>query len=290
MPTANLQARMGEWDQAAWSLAALALVLDPEAASPLRGAAERLLEALGIHSAGNAVPGFSSPAQAAAQARSPLIQGAMLFTTESASWADRPASVLLAQGQASAQGARAFAQLALPSLDGLAERLAAPGAQMLDVGVGVAAMAVAFCEVFPALTVTGIDTAAPALRLAEQTVAASAAADRVVLRRQDLGDLTDEHAYDLAWLPAPFIPSAALSRGAERVARALKPGGWLLLAHGRFTGDPVEDALSRFKTAAYGGTALNGEDARALVTGAGFRSVRSLPTPAGAPAITVGRI
>ena len=35
---------------------------------------------------------------------------------------------------------------------------------------------------------------------------------------------------------------------ARRRARALMPGGWLLLGHGRVTGSPLERAITRFKT------------------------------------------
>jgi hypothetical protein len=67
------------------------------------------------------------------------------------------------------------------------------------------------------------------------------------------------------------------------------PGGWLVMGHGKFGGDPVENAVGRFKTVAYGGTALDDEQAAALLSDAGFDDVRSLPTPPGAPALTVGR-
>lgn len=55
---------------------------------------------------------------------------------------------LLAQGRASAQGASTFAQFGLPRLSGLAEMLARPNARILDVGTGVAALAVAYAELF----------------------------------------------------------------------------------------------------------------------------------------------
>jgi hypothetical protein len=47
--------------------------------------------------------------------------------------------------------------------------------------------------------------------------------------------------------------------------------------------------VTRFKTVSYGGTALSNEEAQALVRGAGLEDVRTVPTPHGAPAITVGR-
>jgi len=204
-------------------------------------------------------------------------------------WARQTDEALIAQGQASAQSARMFAQLLLPHLDGLAERFGQPGARMLDVGVGVAAQAIAFAGEFAELTVVGIDVLPRALELAAAGVAASNVADRVVLREQDVATLTDDASYDLAFVPAPFVPPTALSTGLPNVARALKPGGWLCLGHGKFSGNPLENALTQFKTTVYGGTTLDDESAHLLCTAAGLVEVRTAPTPPGAPAITVGR-
>ena len=77
--------------------------------------------------------------------------------------------------------------------------------------------------------------------------------------------------------------------GIGRIATALRPGGWLLIGHGTFSGGPVEDALTRFKTTAYGGTPLTGAQARDLLAGAGLDTIMALPTPPGAPALTVAR-
>ena len=63
----------------------------------------------------------------------------------------------------------------------------------------------------------------------------------------------------------------------------------LVMGHGRFSGDPIDDAVSRFKTVAYGGTALDDDQAAALLRDAGLDDVRNVPTPPGAPALTAGR-
>jgi hypothetical protein len=167
--------------------------------------------------------------------------------------------------------------------------LARPGARMLDVGTGVAALAVAYAELFPTLTVVGLDVLPRVLALAADTVAASNVADRVLLREQDVAELDEADSYALGWLPAPFLPEAALRAGASRIARALLPGGWLMVGHGRFTGDASEEAVTRFKTVAYGGTALNDNQAQALISDAGLTDISTMLTPPGAPAITVGR-
>jgi methylase of polypeptide subunit release factors len=174
-------------------------------------------------------------------------------------------------------------------MPGLIEALERPGARMLDVGTGVGGLAVAAAEALPQLTVVGIDVLPRVLALAERVRAASTAADRVELRQQDVTALHEQDAYDLAWVPAPFIPEPALRPGLSAVARALRPGGWLMLGHGKYAGDPVDDALNRFKTVAYGGTALDDAGAQQSLVDAGLSSVTTVPTPFGSPAITVGR-
>ena len=73
---------------------------------------------------------------------------------------------------------------------------------------------------FPALTVVGIDVLPRVLALARDTVAASPAADRVVLREQDVGALDEPDTYALAWLPAPFVPEAPLRAGVVQLRTA----------------------------------------------------------------------
>ena len=63
-------------------------------------------------------------------------------------WAAQDDATLLAQGKSSALGGQMLAMYAIPSLEGLSERFAA-GGDFLDVGVGVAELAAAFCEALP---------------------------------------------------------------------------------------------------------------------------------------------
>ena len=160
---------------------------------------------------------------------------------------------------------------------------------MLDVGTGVAALAVAYAEQFPNLTVVGLDVLPRVLALAARTVAASPVADRVELREQDVATLTEVEAYDLGWLPAPFLPEPALRAGVGRVVASLRQGGWLMVGHGKLNGEPTDAAVTRFKTVAFGGTALDDSQAHQLLREAGLEAVVTVPTPPGAPALTIGR-
>jgi methylase of polypeptide subunit release factors len=170
-------------------------------------------------------------------------------------------------------------------------RLAAPGARLLDVGTGTGALAVAFAQVFPQVQVQvlGIDIFDRALGLARQAIAASDVGARVTVRKQDVADFADDAGFDLAWLPAPFLAGPALQAGLQRVVAALRPGGWLILGHGKSGGTPAQDALTRLKTLAWGGTPLDDAAACQLLRTARLTSVRTVPTPAGAPAVTIGQ-
>lgn len=282
----QLNALLHDGDRVVWSTAAVVLALQGAASEEQRVAAEAVLRASGLD--GVADLGADDAGGLAAQAAAPIHQVAALLRGGGQMWAAQSDEALLAQGRASAQGAAAFAQLGLPMLTGLGEAFAV-GARMLDVGTGVAAMAVAYAELFPRLTVVGIDVMPRVLAMAEQTVAASSVSDRVILREQDVASLDEPETYAFAWLPAPFIPASALDTGVQRVVESLLPGGWLMLGHGKYGGSAVNDAVGRFKTVAFGGTALDDGQAEEMLRRAGLVEVRTAPTPEGAPAITVGR-
>jgi hypothetical protein len=96
-------------------------------------------------------PGTSTPRRVASQASAALHQASSLARGCGYHWAAQSEEALLAHGHASARGARPFAQFMLPMMGDLADRVAAPGARMLDIGTGVGALAVDFAEVFPQL-------------------------------------------------------------------------------------------------------------------------------------------
>jgi SAM-dependent methyltransferase len=280
----QLNVFLHESDKTIWSTAALVLAIQGAASDEQQAAARAVLEASGL----NEVARREEAGGLAAQAAAPIHQVASLLRGEGRMWAAQSDEALVAQGRASAQGAAAFAQFGLPMLAGLREAFDG-GARMLDVGTGVAALAVAYAELFPRLTVVVIDVLPRVLALAAQTVSASSVADRVILREQDVSSLDEPETYAFAWVPAPFLPASALGAGVERVVDALWPGGWLMLGHGKYGGSAVDDAVGRFKTIAYGGTALDDGEAERMLSSAGLVEVSTPPTPHGSPAITVGR-
>ena len=60
-----------------------------------------------------------------------------------------------------------------------------------------------------------------------------------------------------------------------RVVAALRRGGLLMFGPGRFDGTNLENAVTRFKIAAYGGTALDGQTAANKLTDLGLNDVHA---------------
>jgi hypothetical protein len=281
----RLEAFLHGSDRSVWSTAALILALDGSGSAELQRGAADVLRALDLALDDESL----DPARLAAQGAAPVHQVAALLRGDGQIWAGQSDEALFAQGRASGRFAAALAEHGLPRLAGLAEAFATPGTRMLDVGTGVAGLAVSCAEEFPALTVVGIDVSPRVLALAAHTVAASSVGERVVLREQDVNTLDEPNTYAFAWMPAPFLPVDALSAGVLRVIDALVPGGWLVLGHGKFAGGTAEVAVNRFKTIAYGGTALDDEEAEEFLHSAHLVDVMTMPTPAGSPALTLGR-
>jgi hypothetical protein len=295
----EVRAHLNTLHEAVWELAALALALrDPATVDrDQRVAAERVLVEAGLMelSPDGARPGpglvdaaGGNPTALAAQAATAILQSAALLAGANA-WTGQDDEAIVAQGRASAQAAPAFKAFAVPMMEGLGELLSAPRPMTLDVGVGVAAMAVAYCEAFPGLRVVGLDVFPRALELARRIVDDAGMAERVELRHQDVATLEDENVFWLEWLPAPFVPRAAIEAGLPRMIRALVPGGWLVVGHGKFGTGGRSDALTRFQTVAFGGTSMSDFEAEELLLAVGLEQVATLPTPPGAPGITVGR-
>ena len=292
---AQVGTRMGELTDAAWVLSALASVLASGVDVPLPSddPAGRVLVSYGFFEDGahglvptpafaqalgdRARPFADAIRSTLGQAATAAFQGA-----SGAGWSAFDDEILLAQGRASAMGGRMTAAF-LPVLEGLAERFGAAGGGMfLDVGVGVAELACAFCQAVPGSRVVGVDPLPQAIELATRTVAANGLGDRIELRRQGVEQLDDEAVFDLAWVPLPFIPPPAVAEGLRRVQRALRPGGWLVLPSSTMEPGASGD-IARWQVHLSGGTLLGEPERARLVEEAGFGSEVRLGTPPGAP-------
>jgi Methyltransferase domain len=130
-------------------------------------------------------------------------------------WAYSDPVLLRAQGSASGAVARLIASAGLGS----------PDARILDVGTGVAGLAVALCSTFPNATVVGIDPWEPALAIARENVAEAGLEERIALLATPIESFDDPDGFDLAWLPSFFIPEPVFAEAIERIFAVTRPGG-----------------------------------------------------------------
>jgi predicted O-methyltransferase YrrM len=115
----------------------------------------------------------------------------------------------------------------------------------------------------------------PALDRARTNVKEAGLDDRITLRNQDVTALDDVDAYDCAWVPTFFIPDDALPAGLERIARAVRPGGWIVLGRFEPPPSPLAQATTTLRTIRSGGSILDVEHATDLLENAGCTSIRS---------------
>jgi protein-L-isoaspartate O-methyltransferase len=165
-----------------------------------------------------------------------------------------------------------------------------PGAVFLDIGTGVGWLAVALCQTFPHATGVGLDIWPPALEMARQNIEAAGLQERIALREQDIVDLADEDAFDLVWLPGPFLPEATTRAALDRGLTALRPGGAMVF--GLFAGppDPLATTLTDLRVVRSGGRPWSLDEAADLLGAAGYGDVQAIERTWQAPLqMAVGR-
>ena len=216
--------------------------------------------------------------------RSYFIQAAELLDdpVRAPGWVYDDPIVLQSQGGTSVSVARLICQI-VPSLEGLDGRLAADGGAFLDVGTGVALLAIEMARTFPALAIVGVDPWRPALDLARGNIAAAGMADRIELREQGVEDLPDADAFDMVWLAGPFLPPAVTEPALARSLTALRSGGWLVLGAYAGGSEPLPGLLAALRTVRGGGRVIDASESIELMTAAGFSDVhpieRTWPAP-----------
>lgn len=165
-------------------------------------------------------------------------------------WAFDPV-VLQAQGRLSRVVVHEIDKMGATRPD-LQKTLRGPGA-FLDVGTGVAWLAIEAARVWPAMTVVGIDPWETALNLARQNVAGSDVAQRIELRAQGAEQLDDRDAFTLAWMPGMFLPPDIVADALQRTRQALKGNGWLVFGLYASPPDPLGEALTALRVVRSGG-------------------------------------
>jgi precorrin-6B methylase 2 len=272
-------------------LALQARIDRPPTDDALDGRIDDVLELLGIRG----IAGDLSEADSAsllAGIRTDLFTAATALrgTSPVSGWTHVKADLLQSAGDVSAGFPRLLLTRIAPQLEDLGERLASPDGAFLDVGVGVAALSIAMVRQWPRLRVVGVDPWGPAIMLGRRNVQSAGLAGQIDLREAAAEELSETNAFDLAWIPSLFIPQRSIARIVERVARSLRPGGWLLFAAINPDSEPLAMAINSFRATLWGGSVLDAGAVRALLTNSGLVDVRLLPSPPAATvAFAVGR-
>jgi hypothetical protein len=96
-------------------------------------------------------------------------------------------------------------------------------------------------------------------------------------------NLHDGPTYDAVWLPLPFLPHSIVGPAAAVSARALRPGGWLLL--GTYAGPPDQLAwlLVDLRTVRSGGHVWGVEELTSSLESSGLVEVHEVERRWGAP-------
>jgi SAM-dependent methyltransferase len=294
MTVPSLQAFIARHSASAAGLAALAAALDARATGrPLEPALaakiHALLEAL---EAGDLLAGLR-PEEAGGLAgfvRTVLAIDRKLLAdhTRTQSWDFTDPELLNGVGMVARSHALEITREIVPALHGLGDRLRAPGAAFLDVGAGVAGLAIAFAQMWPEARVVGIDPWKPSLALARVNVDDANLPDRIELREQGGEALEDQAAFDLAWIAFPFIPERLVAPVCDRVLRSLKPGGWAIVGmSGHASMDPVMSKAMGLRMHLCGGADWSTDRTEVLLREQGYVDVRTLPSVPGSVLVNV---
>jgi len=175
-------------------------------------------------------------------------------------WSHDDPAILQAQGAASTVVASLIAHTGL----------GADGDRILDVGTGVAGLAIAFCETFADSTVVGLDPWEPALALARGNVANANLESRITLVPLPIQEYEDADGFDLVWLPSFFIPEAFIDDALRRVRTLLRPDGRVVVGVMERAGDALARAVDAMITVRSGGAVLETEQGIERLQQAGF--------------------
>lgn len=189
-------------------------------------------------------------------------------------WHYTDPDILNAQGIGSGAVMETLCRDVVPRLEGLTERLSAPGAEFLDVGAGVGAICITLTRVWPTLRVVGLEPAPAPLQEAQRNIAATEFGDRIEMLPIRLDQLQDVERFDAGWLPQVFLPLAVLQQSLVPFHRSIKPGGWGILFALSAEGDDIGPAISRLRNVLWGGQPHAASAVAELMSGVGFQDIR----------------
>lgn len=241
-------------------------------AGVLRRTPDDRLEPVHIH------PWYFDPAALAGGVSSILRRALRHAEGGSTEWSGADLEIIRAQGSGSVSAAVAVAEGMLPLMPSTHDTFLDGSARFLDVGVGVGAISLQLCEMFPGVRAVGLDVLAPALEIARDELIAAGMEERVELRLQSVADLQDCETFDLAWLPQPFIPRADLTAGLGAIFNALIPDRWLVapIAAAPESADTMMTAIRWHGARLTGGGHITVDEMCDLLQDVGFVDVATL--------------
>jgi len=149
----------------------------------------------------------------------------------------------------------------------------------LDVGTGVAGIALEAARNCPNLEIDGIDIWEPALALARKNVSESPYADRVHIIKVDISALAVEDRYSLVWLPTPFLKRSVLEQALDRIVSASRANAYLIAALYTQPRDPLAAVLSALRTIRSGGEVTDPSELREMLKSRDYTDLEVSVTP-----------
>jgi precorrin-6B methylase 2 len=125
--------------------------------------------------------------------------------------------------------------------------------RFLDVGTGVAGIALEAARTCPTLKIDGIDIWEPALALAHENVKDSPYSDRIAISKLDVTELPEAPQYSLVWLPTMFMRRAVVEIALDRITAALRPNAYVIAARYTVPAAPEAAAFTALRTFRSGG-------------------------------------
>lgn len=270
-----------------WELAALARAWGGEPGNALTDRATRVADLHGFIPAGSTVEQRATVVEAI---RAQLELAASLADgTSQPGWNPPADATLQSQGKASRRIAEVITKILAVDYPALGELLAVPGAQFLDIGVGVAQISLGMCAAYPQLRCVGLDVNERPLKLAATNIAEEGRQSRIELRRQSVADLTDIDTYTLAWVPLPFLPAQAARDGLRAILPALRPGGWIVAGCHEADADERTNAMTWLQATVLGGNHFTSVETVALLDDLGYTAITQPPSLSGAPDFILAR-
>jgi 2-polyprenyl-3-methyl-5-hydroxy-6-metoxy-1,4-benzoquinol methylase len=201
-------------------------------------------------------------------------------------WTYEDPTVLQQRGRGSRAGARNFETIARrrPAFAAVLEG----NCRFLDVGTGTGWLAIECAKIWPRMQIVGIDIWEPALKLAKSNISDEGLEKRITLREQDVGDLSEDRAFNFIWVASMFLPITIIDSVIARVVQALIPGGFVVFGMFAAAPGPYGEAVRNLLTVRSGGYPWQPEEIGDRLRSAGLQDVEFVDS-ASTTCVMIGR-